>query len=165
MTGWQRFFLLIVCCAATVILWPQYDKAGLTFLAMFFLLWTCMIVLFSILINLFAIYKIELVHRILSMVFLIAMVACILAYFPLIGGQTPLIRLQQNQWPTPEDVQKGIKRLTFNFDFVRRNVHQDANYVNQQLEDASEKTENIQHTLKKKKEALEELFVEVEDNK
>ena len=34
MTGWQRFFLLLVCMVVTLVLWPQYERAGLTFMLM-----------------------------------------------------------------------------------------------------------------------------------
>jgi len=165
MTGWQRFFLLVVFCVATLIFWPQYDNAGLTFLGMFFLLWTCIIILFSILINLFAIYKIEFLHRLLSLLLLLAMVACLLVYFPLPGEETPLTRIQNNQWPTVSDVQKGIKRLTFNFDFVHRNANNDDNYINQKFEKAVGATKDIKKTIQKKQETIEELVVELEDEK
>ena len=50
-----------------------------------------------------------------------------------------------------------MKRLTFNFDFLRRNVHRDANFINQKLDDASDTVKDIQKTAEKKKEALDIL--------
>ena len=163
MTGWQRFFLLLALVAGTIILWPQYDRAGLTFIGMFILLWTCIIILFSILVNLFAIAKVEFLHRLLSIILIVAMGGTLLAYFPLKGGETPLTRLQNHQWPTMQDVQQGIKQLTFNFDFVRRNVHNEANYINQQVEKKSEQAVDLRKTVKEKKEQIEELIVQLED--
>ena len=163
MSGWQRFFLLLAISAGTMILWPQYENAGLTFMGMFILLWTCIIILFSILINLFAIYKIEFLHRILSLLFVLVMVGSLLAYFPLSGGETPLKRLQNHQWPTTQEVQQGIKRMTFNFDFVRRSVNDQANYVNQEVEKKAEQTVNLRKMVQKQQEAVEEFVVQLED--
>ncbi len=157
MTGWQRFFLLIVCIAFTLILWPQYDRAGLMFMLMAGLMWTCVIVILSVIINMFALYKLELLHRLISIVFLAALIASFLYYFPLEGGETPAARLAKGQWPTETDVRRGIKQLTFNFDFLRRGVHNEANYINQKMDDASDTVKDIKKTAKKKKEALEIL--------
>lgn len=163
MTGWQRFFLLLVCAFGVLVLWPQYDGAGLAFLGMACLLWTCVIVLFSVLINLFAIYKLEWIHRLLSIGFIGLMAASLLYYFPLKNGETPVSRLKDNKWPTLQDAQEGIQRLTFNFDFVRRNVHRDANFVNQKLDDASDKTKEIKKSVKKTKETLDIIVEKLED--
>lgn len=157
MTGWQRFFLLIVCIVGTLILWPQYDREGLTFMLMAGLLWTCVIVLLSVIINMFAIYKLEFLHRLISILFFGAVLVSLLYYFPLKGGDTPAKRMQNNHWPTLQDVREGMKRLTFNFDFVRRNVHRDANFINQKLDDASDTVKDIQKTAEKKKEVLDIL--------
>ena len=155
MNGWARFFLLLVCCIVTLILWPQYNRAGLGFLGMFFILWTCITILLSVIVNIFAIYKLEWLHRLISIAFVVTMVACLLYYFPLANNQTPISRLKANQWPSGQDIQDGIKRLTFNFDFLRRNVHRDANYVNQKLDDGTEATKEIKKIVKKQQETLD----------
>ncbi|MBR3632348.1 MAG: hypothetical protein IKN49_04770 [Elusimicrobiaceae bacterium] len=159
MNGWARFFLLLVCCLVTLILWPQYNRASLAFLGMYFVLWTCITILLSVLINMFAIYKVEWLHRIISIVFVVVMAGCLLYYFPLINHQTPWARLKANQWPSGQDIQEGIKQLTFNFDFVRRNVHRDANYINQKLDDGkettTETTQEIKKIVKKQQETLD----------
>lgn len=157
MTGWQRFFLLLVCVVVTLVLWPQYDRSGLTFMLMAGLLWTCVIIMLSVIINMFAIYKLEFLHRFISILFFGTVMASLLYYFPLKGGETPASRLAAGQWPTMQDVQQGMKRLTFNFDFVRRNVHRDANYINQKMDDASDTVKDIKKTVEKKKEALDIL--------
>ncbi len=155
MTGWQRFFLLLVCCVGVLILWPQYNSDGLMFMAGAFLLWTCMIILLSVLGNVFALYKFEFLNRFISLLYLGVMLASLLYYFPLPDDQTPMGRLRQNVWPTVQDAKDGMKRLTFNFDFVRRHVHRDANYVNQKLDDTSKKAAEIKKSLQKKKEKLD----------
>lgn len=165
MTGWQRFFLLFVCCTAVLILWPQYDSAGLTFMGMAFLLWTCVIIMLSVLSNIFGIYKFEFLNRLVSILFLGALMASLLYYFPLKDKQTPAARLRANQWPTLQDAQKGVQRVTFNFDFVRRNVKRDANYVNQKIDDASEKTQEMKKSVKKQKEKLDIIVEQLEEDK
>lgn len=165
MTGWQRFFLLIVCSIAVLLLWPQYEAEGLAFMGMAFLLWTCVIILLSVLSNIFGIYKFEFLNRFVSILFLGALMASLLYYFPLKDKQTPASRLRDNQWPTLQDVSAGARRLTFNFDFVRRNVKRDANYVNQKIDGASEKTQEIKKAVKKQKEKLDIIVEEMEDDK
>lgn len=165
MTGWQRFFLLLVFCVGVLVCWPQYDGEGLLFMGLAFVLWTCIIILFSVLVNLFAIYKLEFLHRLLSIAFAVLMLGSLLYYFPLKGGETPFSRMQNNTWPTLADVQDGCKRLTFNFDFVRRNVHRDANYVNQQFDGAAEKTQEIKKEVQKQKEKLDIIVEQLGEDK
>ncbi len=157
MTGWQRFFMLIACGVIVMILWPQYDGAGLTFMLMAGLLWTCVIIMLSVLSGIFGIYKFEFLNRFVSILYLGALLASLLFYFPLRGGETPASRMQKGQWPSLQDVQKGMKRLTFNFDFVRRNVHRDANFVNQKIDNASDAVGEIKKSAQKTKEALDIL--------
>lgn len=155
MNGWQRFFLLIVFCVSILICWPQYDRTGLNFLGLAFILWTCVIMMFSIFVNIFALYKLENLHRLLSLILIVVMLGSLLAYFPLRNNQTPLSRMQQNLWPTLQDMKQGMQQLTFNFDFVRRNVHRDDNYINQTWREGKEKT----------KEAAQEVKQAVKDTK
>lgn len=162
MTGWARFFLLLVCCVTVLVLWPQYDAAGLLFMGMAFLLWTCVIILLSVLSNIFGVYKFEFLNRLVSIMFLGALLASLLFYFPLKDNQTPALLLKQNVWPTLSDAKQGLNRLTFNFDFVRRNVKRDANYVNQKLDGASEKTKELKKTVKKQKEKLDIIVEQLE---
>lgn len=160
MTGWQRFFMLLACCVITMILWPQYDGQGLTFMLMSVLLWTCVIIMLSVLSGIFAIYKFEFLNRFISILFLGALLASLLFYFPLPGGETPASRMKKGQWPTTQDVEKGMKRLTFNFDFARRNVHREANFVNQHIDNASDAVGELKKSVKQTKNALDKLIEE-----
>ncbi|WP_458402457.1 hypothetical protein [Candidatus Avelusimicrobium sp.] len=157
MNGWAKFFLLLVCCVFTLILFPQYDQAGLKFMGMLFLFWTCTIMLFSIIGNILALYKFETLNRLFGIAFLAGFIASLLLYFPLVGNETPYTRLQNKQWPTEENIKEGVKRLTFNFDFVRRNAKRQENFVNQKIQDAK--------TLKKQAEALDIIVSPAEDQK
>ena len=165
MTGWQRFFLLFVACVGVMIFWPQYDMKGVTFILMAFILWTCVIMLLSVLINLFAIYKSESLHRLVSLAFLVVMIGSLLYYFPLEDKQTPFSRLLKHQWPTGQDIKEGVKRLTFNFDFARRNVHREANFVNQKIDKASDDTDELKQAIKKQKEKLDIIVETLGDKK
>ena len=132
---------------------------------MAFILWTCIIMLLSVLINLFAIYKSEFLHRLVSLAFLVVMVGSLLYYFPLENKQTPASRLLKHQWPTWQDIQIGIKQITFNFDFERRNVHRSSNYINQKLDHTTDAANDLKKTVQKQKEKLEAIVQEFEEKK
>ena len=157
MTGWQRFFLLIVCMAATLILWPQYDQAGLSFVLMAGILWTCVIIMLSVLSGIFGIYKFEFLNRFISILFLGALIACLLYYFPLKNAETPFSRMKAGKWPTTQDVQIGLERLTIDVDFLRRNMHKEGKSIQQKIDEASEVVEDFKKTAKEKKEAFDAL--------
>jgi len=149
MNGWAKFFILLASCILTLIFWPFYNKAGLMFMGIFFAIWTCIIILCSVVVNLFALYKVEWLHRTLSIIVVLIMLASLLYCFPLADNQTPFSRLMNKQFPTAQDIEEGSKRLTFNFDFVRRNVHRDANYVNQKLNDGTDTQQEFKKIIKK----------------
>jgi len=124
MTGWQRFFLLFLMSVALLICFPQYGDDGKIFLALAFILWTSIIIFFTVIMNLLAIVKVDFLHRLFSLMLLIVMAASLLYYFPLEGDETPYIRLKNKEWPTKEDMQRGAKRLTFSYDFVNKGTKQ-----------------------------------------
>ena len=167
MTGWQRFFLIFAICVGILICWPQYDAKGLSFMVLAFAFWTCMVMFFSFSIELFGIYKVEWLHRLLSLAFLALVTFSFLYYFPLPHQQTPLQRLQQGQWPTSEDMRAGIRRLTFNFDFVHRNVHREQNFINQKVNntDADKTKKELKKAVKKPAEILEIIMEKNEEEK
>ncbi len=155
MNGWAKFFILLASCILTLIFWPQYTKAGLVFMGMFFVLWICIIILWSVIVNLFALYKVEWLHRILNIIIVLCMLGSLLYYFPLPNNQTPFLRVKAGTFPTIADIQTGMNRLTFNFDFVRRNVHRDANYVNQKLDDGTDAAQEFKKIIKKQQENID----------
>ncbi len=163
MTGWQRFFLLIACCALTMILWPQYDSAGVTFMFMAALLWTCVIILLSVLSGIFGIYKFEFLNRFISILYLGALLACLLFYFPLKNGETPAKRLQNNQCPTLQDVKQGAQRMTFDFDFVHRTLRDSP--VHKKVDKAAKTVSEVGEDLKEKKEQIGSFMEQLEKDK
>ena len=138
MSAWQRFFLLIIFCAGVMICFPQYDKQGFSFMLTAFCLWTCLIILLSIIVNLLGIYKFDFLHRIISLIFLAVMLGSLLYYFPLPNQQTPLSRLKNKQYPTSQDMNIGIRKLTFNFDFFRQNFQKKEETIKKAVQKAKE---------------------------
>jgi hypothetical protein len=97
----------------------------------------------------------------------LAVIGSLLFYFPLQEKQTPVIRLQKGQWPTTEDIQTGIRRLTFNFDFARRNVHREKNYINQKMDksDLDKTKKEVKKVVKKSSEILDIVVDPKEEDK
>ena len=133
MNGWHRFGILVVCCVAVMVLFPQYDFSGWTFMGMMLLMWTGTIMLISLLINMFGLYQAERFNKLITLVLMGLILCSLLWYFPQTDKVSPINKLKYGEYPTKATIKKGIKRLTFNFDFVRRNVHRDANFINQEV--------------------------------
>ena len=133
MNGWHRFGILVVCCVAVMILFPNYDFAGWTFVGMMLIMWTGAIVLLSLVANMFGFSNSERFNKLLTLALLAMILFSLLWYFPQTDKVSPINKLKYGEYPTKATIKKGIKRLTFNFDFVRRNVRRDANYVNQEI--------------------------------
>ena len=131
MSGWQRFGLLLVCCFVVLVLFPNYDMAGLSFIGMALLMWTGAIILLTIISNIFGLYRFEWFERAVTFAVFFAIIYTLLWYFPQTDKVTPINKLKYGEYPTRADISKGLKRLTFNFDFVRRNVRRDENFANQ----------------------------------
>lgn len=167
MTGWQRFFLVFAICIGVMICFPQYKDNGLSFMALAFAFWTCIVMFLSVVIDLFGIYKVEMLHRIVSLAFLLLVAFSLLYYFPLPNHETPLKRIQNNQWPTSEDIHLGIKRLTFNFDFARRNIHREKNFINQKMdpEPVEKAKKEVKKAVKKPAEILDIVVAPEEEEK
>lgn len=139
MTGWQRFFLLILCYFIVLVLFPHYDAKGISFVFLSFGMWTGVIILLSIFINLFALYKLPPLNALITVAFVAAVFGSLLIYFPQKDRPAPINQLKHGEIPSSQDVELGIRQLTFNFDFVRRNVNRDENYINQETIDDTRK--------------------------
>ena len=83
--------------------------------------------------------------------------------FPLENDQTPYLRMKNNIWPTISDAKAGIERLTFNFDFVRRNVNNEKNYINQQFDKADSTKKEIKKAVQKTQEMLDIIVEPAEE--
>ena len=133
MNGWQRFGLLILGCALTLILFPDYEAPGWLFIFIMLLGGAAVLVVLSVLSNIFAIYRFELLNTLITLVYFGAVMYILLWNFPLTQYRTPIEQLKAGRHPTQEDIKRGFKRVTFNFDFVHRNVRRNENFVNQEI--------------------------------
>ncbi|MBR4355157.1 MAG: hypothetical protein IKP96_01075 [Elusimicrobiaceae bacterium] len=132
MNGWQRFGILIVCCVLVMVLFPNYDTAGWSFIGLAFLMWTGAIILLTFISNVFALYRFAWLNRLVTLAVLCAIVYTMLWYFPQTDKVSPINKLKYGEYPTKADIDKGLKRLTFNFDFANRNVRRNENFANQE---------------------------------
>lgn len=131
MSGWQRFGLLLVCCFAVLVLFPNYDMTGLSFIGLALLMWTGVIILLTIISNIFGLYRFEWLERTITFVIFFAIMYSLLWYFPQEDKVTPINKFKHGEIPTAADIEKGLKRLTFNFDFNHRNARRSENFANQ----------------------------------
>lgn len=133
MNGWHRFGILLVCCVGIMILFPNYDVAGWSFMGLMLLVWTGAIMLVSLVANIFGLNRSERINKILTLVILCLILYMLLWFFPQTDRVSPINKLKHGEYPTVSSIKKGLKKLTFNFDFVRRNVRREANYINQEV--------------------------------
>lgn len=158
MNGGQRFGLLILGCLTVMILFPDFDGKGWSFILFTLLGGSAVLLVLSVLSNLFAIYRFETLNKLITLAFITCVGYILLWHFPQTNYPAPIYQLKEGKTPTKADIKRGIKRLTFNFDFVRRNVRLDENFSNQELK--KEKKEVKKSSVKKSNE--DNLDIEVE---
>lgn len=141
MNGWQRFAILLLCCFVVLVCYPNFDISGWTFIGLLIAMWTGGIIVLSIISNLFGLYRLESVNKFISIVFIFAVFYTLLWYFPQEDKVTPINKLKYGEFPTKADIDKGLKRFTFNFDFVRRNARRSENFINQDMDSEKVKKE------------------------
>ncbi len=134
MNGWHRFGILLLCCFLVMVCFPNYDSMGWSFIGITILGWTIALLVITLITNVFGLNRVEGFNRVVTLVVLVGVLYTLLWYFPQTDKVTPINRLKYGEYPTWADIDKGLKRLTFNFDFVRRNVRREENYKNQELE-------------------------------
>lgn len=132
MNGWQRFCLLLLCSFIVMVCWPNFEQDGWTFIGSYILVGTGAIIVLSLISNLFAIYRFEWINRIISLAVLCLMMYVLLWYFPQTDKVSPINKMKYGEFPTQADIKQGLQRLTFNFDFVNRNVRGEENFKNQE---------------------------------
>ena len=144
MNGWQRFGLLVLGCFIIMVLYPNFDRNGLHFIGFTLLVGTGAILLLSVISNLFAIYRFAFLNKIITLAVLGAIIYVLLWHFPQTDGLPPIAKLRAGHTPTQADIEKGIRQVTFNFDFVRRNVRRAENFSNQHPEKEKNKSKQVQ---------------------
>lgn len=163
MNGWQRFAIVLLSAFAVMVLFPEFDAAGWTFIGMAIAMWTGAIVILSLISNMFGIYRLESLNKFISFVLLFVIFGSFLWYFPQKDKVSPINKLKHGEFPTKADIDKGLKRFKFNFDFVRRNVHRKENFINQEMD-----KEKVKKSVQKKaaeagEEFLDSFEIEVEE--
>ncbi len=162
MNGWQRFGMLIVCCFLVMVLYPNFEGNAWNFILMVGGLWTGLIMVISVISNLFGLYRFETLNKLITIVLLGGIIYSLLWYFPQTDKVSPINKLKHGEFPTKEDLDKGLKRFTFNFDFVRRNVNRDENFINQDMNKEKVKKEIKKQVSKKTDQMIDELDIHVE---
>ncbi len=167
MNGWQRFMFLLMCYFVVMVLYPNYDAAGLYFVGVTLAMWTGVILVLSIISNMLGLYNFPSLNKLITFVLVVMIMCCMLWYFPQRDNVTPINKIKYGEVPTKEDIKRGLNRFTFNFDFVRRRADRAENFVNQEVEEnkegVKETKEKIQkHTKKAVKKMEDTLDIKVD---
>lgn len=162
MNGWQRFAILLLCCFAVMVLYPDFDAAGWTFIGILIAMWTGGIIVLSIVSNIFGIYRFETLNKLVSLLFICAVMYTLLWYFPQEDKVTPINKLKYGELPSKADIEKGLKRFKFNFDFVRRNARRSENFINQDMDGDKVKKELKKKVAEKTDEFIDSIQIDVE---
>ena len=162
MNGWQRFALLILCCFTVMVLYPDFGTSGWTFIGVVFAMWTGVIVVLSVISNLFGLYNLETFNKLITFVLLCAIMYSLLWYFPQEDKVTPINKIKYGEIPTKADIERGLKRFTFNFDFVRRNARRKENFINQDLDGGKVKDQIKKKVSETTDDLIESIDIQVE---
>ena len=146
MNGWQRFGLLVLGCIAVMILFPNFGTRGWMFILFTLLGGSALLLVITVLSNLFAIYRFEFLNKIITLAFMGLVIYVLLWHFPQLDYRAPIYQLKAGKMPAKADIERGLKRLTFNFDFVRRNVRRGENFSNQELPKEKSAPSKVTHT-------------------
>ncbi len=168
MTGLGRFVMLLLCTGVVMVCFPDFGAAGWAFAGTLILVWTGIILIMGIVGSLFGLYRFDGINRFLTFVLFLGIMFSLLWYLPQDGKQHPIVQLQQGQFPTGADIQRGLQKFTFNFAFDRRNARSGANFVNQKdpkivAEEAAQKAAE-QAKRKAAQKAKQKLEIIVEDD-
>ena len=145
-----------------MVLYPDFDASGWTFIGIAFAMWTGIIMVLSVISNLFGLYRMETFNKLISFILLCGIMYSLLWYFPQEDKVTPINKIKYGEIPTKADIEKGIKRFTFNFDFVRRNARRKENFINQDIDGKKIKKEIKKKAGETAEELAETLDIEVE---
>lgn len=167
MNGWQRFMFLLMCYFVVMVLYPNYDAAGLYFVGVTLAMWTGVILVLSIISNMLGLYNFPSLNKLITFVLVVMIMGSLLWYFPQKDNVTPINKIKYGEVPSKEDIKRGLNRFTFNFDFVRRRADRAENFVNQEVEEnkegVKETKEKIQkHTKKAVKKMEDTLDIKVD---
>ncbi len=159
MNGWLRFGILFLCCFGVMMLFPEYDKAGWTFIGLIMLMWTGAIVMVSFVANLFGLDRFDWINRLLTLAVFCGIMYTLLWYFPQTDKVSPINKLKYGEYPTTQDIKKGINKLTFNVNFATRGVNDNKAFADQELKAAKKQVQQAAQHIKEEAQS----FIEVAD--
>lgn len=162
MNGWQRFAIMLLCCFVVMVCYPNFDAAGWTFIGILIAMWTGAIMILSIISNIFGLYRLETLNKLITLVFICAVFYTLLWYFPQEDKVTPINKIKYGELPSKADIEKGLKRFKFNFDFVHRNARRAENFVNQDLDGKKVKKEIKKTVSQKADELIDSIQIEMD---
>ena len=166
MTGFGRFFMLLLCTVVVMICFPDFGVTGWTFAGTIVLIWTGVILIMSIVGSLFGLYRFDGINRFLTFVLFLGIMFSLLWYLPQDSKVSPINQLKYGEFPTGADLQRGMQKFTFNFAFDNRNAREQENFINQKIPTIKEETKKAAENTKRKvaKKINEQLDIIVEDN-
>ena len=149
MNGWQRFMFLLMCYFVVMVLYPNYDAAGLYFVGITLAMWTGAILVLSIISNMFGLYNFPSLNKLITFILIVMIMCSLLWYFPQKDNVTPINKIKYGEIPTKADIEHGLNRFTLNFDFVHRRANRAENFVNQEIEDNKKGVKETKEKLQK----------------
>ena len=128
-----RGILIILCCFAVLICYPDYTDnalkimitwAGLSFLA---------VTILTIVSKILLIGRIHFVNTLLDIAIVIAFLYILLNIFPQIDGKSPYLRLKKGIYPKTEDIDNklGLRTSKETIQDVKESVEEVSNNVNE----------------------------------
>ena len=132
MNGFQRFALLVLCILLALICYPYYTASVWPFMALILGLWSGVIMVLSVVLGIFGLDRFAWINRLVTILLVVGIAYSILCFMPQEDHIKPITRIRHGRLPSRTDMKLGIKRLTFNFDFNRRNARSQKNFINQQ---------------------------------
>lgn len=157
--GWQRFGILLLCCFFVMVLFPDYDKSAWATVGMMALMWTGAIMLISLICNVFALDRFDWINRLITLIVFGAIVYTLLWYFPQSDKVSPINKLKYGEYPTIEQMKKGIEKLKFHNDFVHQNKKRTESFSEEEADQAKDKLQQAAQAVKEGTES----FIEIVD--
>ena len=87
-----------------MVLYPNYDAAGLYFVGVTLAMWTGVILVLSIISNMLGLYNFPSLNKLITFVLVVMIMCCLLWYFPQKDNVTPINKIKYGEVPTKEDI-------------------------------------------------------------
>lgn len=94
-----------------MVLYPDFDASGWTFIGIACAMWTGIIMVLSVISNLFGLYRMETFNKLISFILLCGIMYSLLWYFPQEDKVTPINKIKYGEIPTKADIEKASNVL------------------------------------------------------